>query len=145
MHVTGGRERLMFDMNQRADAPPMAERDAMGRADPQHLRLSLREAVAPGWHHRRASDDTTGARMRWSTVVGASLGAAFGWAAETRVFRRMLLWIGIVSLLGAADEWHQQFIPSRSMDVRDWLADTAGAVTGLSLVTALTRRRESVA
>ncbi|MBC7841566.1 MAG: VanZ family protein [Gemmatimonadaceae bacterium] len=75
----------------------------------------------------------------------ASLGAAVGWAAETRFFRRILLWIGVVSLLGAADEWHQQFIPSRSMDVRDWLADTAGAVTGLSLVTALTRRRESVA
>lgn len=75
----------------------------------------------------------------------ASLGAAVGWAAETRLYRRLLLWIGVVSILGAADEWHQQFIPSRSMDVRDWLADTAGAVTGLSLVTALTRRRESVA
>jgi VanZ family protein len=55
------------------------------------------------------------------------------------------VWIAVASALGAADEWHQQFIPSRSMDVRDWMADTAGAVTGLSLVTALARRREPVA
>jgi VanZ family protein len=51
----------------------------------------------------------------------------------------------LVSALGAADEWHQQFIPGRRMDARDWLADTAGAVSGLSLVTALRRRREFVA
>ena len=75
----------------------------------------------------------------------ALLGASFGWAAGARQFRRVALWIAVVSMLGAADEWHQQFIPSRSMDVRDWVADTAGAVTGLSLVTALARRRESVA
>jgi VanZ family protein len=50
-----------------------------------------------------------------------------------------------LSLLGAVDEWHQQFIPNRRMDLRDWVADTAGAVTGLLLVTALARRREPVA
>jgi VanZ family protein len=75
----------------------------------------------------------------------AALGAAMGWAARARSFRRALPWIAVVSMLGAADEWHQQFIPSRSMDVRDWMADTAGAAAGLSLVTALARRRESVA
>jgi HAD superfamily hydrolase (TIGR01509 family) len=32
LHITGGRERLMFDMNQRADAPTPAERDAFARA-----------------------------------------------------------------------------------------------------------------
>jgi HAD superfamily hydrolase (TIGR01509 family) len=32
LRITGGRERLMFDMNQRADAPPPAERDAVARA-----------------------------------------------------------------------------------------------------------------
>ena len=73
----------------------------------------------------------------------ASLGAAMGWAARVRDFRHAVQWIVVVSLLGAADEWHQKFIPSRSMDVHDWMADTAGAAAGLSLVTALTRRRES--
>ena len=32
LRITGGRERLMFDMNQRADAPALAERDAVARA-----------------------------------------------------------------------------------------------------------------
>jgi HAD superfamily hydrolase (TIGR01509 family) len=32
LRITGGRERLMFDMSQRADAPPLSERDAVARA-----------------------------------------------------------------------------------------------------------------
>ena len=75
----------------------------------------------------------------------AMLGAAMGWAAYARSVWRALCWIAVVSMLGAADEWHQQFIPSRTMDVHDWMADTAGATIGLSLVTVLARRRESVA
>jgi VanZ family protein len=73
------------------------------------------------------------------------LGASCAWAARTRTVLQALRWMVVVSMLGGIDEWHQQFIPSRSMDVRDWMADTAGAVTGLSLVTALARRREPVA
>jgi VanZ family protein len=75
----------------------------------------------------------------------ALLGGTVAWAAEARSLRDALAWMLLVSALGAADEWHQQFIPGRRMDARDWLADTAGAVSGLSLVTALRRRRESVA
>ena len=73
------------------------------------------------------------------------LGASVAWAARLRGRRSLLRCAIVVSILGAADEWHQQFIPNRRMDVRDWMADTAGAVAGLSLVTALARRRESVA
>ncbi|HYW51960.1 MAG TPA: VanZ family protein [Gemmatimonadaceae bacterium] len=75
----------------------------------------------------------------------ALLGAAVAWAARVTRWMRAMFLIAAVSLAGAADEWHQQFIPGRATDVRDWLADTAGAVAGLSLVTALTRRREFVA
>jgi VanZ family protein len=35
-----------------------------------------------------------------------------------------------VSLLGAVDEWHQSFIPGRSMSFLDWCADTLGALAG---------------
>jgi VanZ family protein len=35
-----------------------------------------------------------------------------------------------VSAFGWADEWHQQFIPGRSRDNADWLADTLGAAIG---------------
>jgi VanZ family protein len=39
-----------------------------------------------------------------------------------------------VSVLGAVDEWHQSFIPGRSMSFADWIADTAGATLGVLAV-----------
>lgn len=39
-----------------------------------------------------------------------------------------------VSLLGAVDEWHQSFIPGRSMSFLDWCADSLGAVIGALVV-----------
>ena len=39
----------------------------------------------------------------------------------------------VISIFGAVDEWHQQFIPGRSMDAHDWIADTTGAMTGAAL------------
>lgn len=39
-----------------------------------------------------------------------------------------------VSVLGAVDEWHQRFIPGRSMSFADWIADTAGATLGVLAV-----------
>lgn len=41
---------------------------------------------------------------------------------------KIILAIGITSLYGISDEFHQSFTPHRSADVFDWLADTAGAV-----------------
>jgi VanZ family protein len=35
------------------------------------------------------------------------------------------------SAYGASDEWHQSFVPGRSPEVQDWLADTVGAGLGL--------------
>jgi VanZ family protein len=43
-------------------------------------------------------------------------------------------------LLAAFDEWHQQFIPGRSMELLDWLADGIGAIGGL-LAFVFNRRR----
>lgn len=42
---------------------------------------------------------------------------------------KIILAIGITSLYGISDEFHQFFTPNRSVDIFDWLADTAGAVT----------------
>jgi VanZ family protein len=78
-------------------------------------------------------------------VSYAALGASVAWAAQLKVVSRWLMWCLVLSMLGAADEWHQQWIPSRRADVRDWAADTVGAVLGLSLVSVLSRRREFVA
>lgn len=41
---------------------------------------------------------------------------------------KIILAIGVTSLYGMSDEFHQFFTPHRSVDVFDWLADTAGAV-----------------
>ena len=41
---------------------------------------------------------------------------------------KLILAIGITSLYGMSDEFHQLFTPNRSVDIFDWLADTAGAI-----------------
>lgn len=38
-----------------------------------------------------------------------------------------------VSAFGATDEWHQSFVPGRSSEVADWVADTLGAATAVML------------
>jgi VanZ family protein len=45
--------------------------------------------------------------------------------------RRPLLVLGIVVLVGAADEWHQAFLPDRESSVGDFLADCVGAAIGV--------------
>lgn len=37
------------------------------------------------------------------------------------------------SAFGATDEWHQYYVPGRSSDVFDWVADTTGAALAVSL------------
>ena len=41
----------------------------------------------------------------------------------------------VVSAFGASDEWHQSFVPGRSTDFRDWVADTSGAALAIVLYT----------
>jgi VanZ family protein len=40
-----------------------------------------------------------------------------------------------VSFFGFTDEWHQSFVPGRSSDVWDWVADTSGAAVAVLLYT----------
>jgi VanZ family protein len=37
-------------------------------------------------------------------------------------------------LYGASDEFHQYFIPGRTCDIFDWLADVIGAVFAISII-----------
>ncbi|MBM4088883.1 MAG: hypothetical protein FJ276_05545 [Planctomycetes bacterium] len=58
--------------------------------------------------------------------------AAWAWSMRRRLTTRaMLLMAAAISAYGAVDEWTQRFVPGRSADVRDWLADTLGTVAGL--------------
>ena len=56
---------------------------------------------------------------------------------------RRALWgaVAAASLYGAADEWHQSFVPGREPDPWDWVADTAGALAGAAAVVGLPRRK----
>jgi VanZ family protein len=44
--------------------------------------------------------------------------------------RACVLAVLVASTYGATDEYHQWFVPMRTSDVRDWLADTIGAAIG---------------
>ena len=43
---------------------------------------------------------------------------------------------------GALDEWYQSFVPGRTPEIADWLADVAGVFLGC-LIVALVRARGS--
>jgi len=45
----------------------------------------------------------------------------------------------IASAFGATDELHQSFVPGRSSEVSDWVADTLGATVGAVLASAALR------
>jgi VanZ family protein len=49
-----------------------------------------------------------------------------------------------LSVLGALDEVHQQFIPGRGAQLVDWAADVGGVAAGLSLGTLVMRSRLAV-
>ena len=58
--------------------------------------------------------------------------------------RRVVLALALASAYGVSDEVHQHWVPGRTTDVFDWMADTSGAalaVGGLELL--LRRRREA--
>lgn len=57
--------------------------------------------------------------------------------------RLLVLFVG-VTLFAASDELHQYFVPGRSCDVFDWMADTVGGGMGLALAAlpALRKRKQ---
>jgi VanZ family protein len=65
----------------------------------------------------------------------AGLGGLIARVASMRGWpRRYLLIAAVLISVGAAlDELHQLFIPGRDAEVLDWLSDTLGAATGLTV------------
>lgn len=55
--------------------------------------------------------------------------------------RTVVMSLAAIAVFAAVDEWHQGFVPGRSADVADWIADVTGAVLGVGLNTALRLRR----
>jgi hypothetical protein len=54
-------------------------------------------------------------------------------------------WVALATIgasaYGLVDEWHQSFVPGRSPDPKDWIADTLGALAGAAIAAAVLRRR----
>ncbi len=50
--------------------------------------------------------------------------------------RTLVTSLAAIAVFAAIDEWHQGFIPGRSTDFADWVADVAGALLGSGAMTA---------
>lgn len=75
---------------------------------------------------------TLAALLAWGLVrAGLAVSSGGVWAAV------------LASAYGLTDEVHQAFVPGRSADPRDWVADTVGAVVGAVAVVAFLRRRDA--
>ena len=69
-------------------------------------------------------------------VLGALVVAAM--RARWSVRAPMLVLIAIAAF-GAMDEYVQQFIPGRTMELFDWIADVTGAAVGIAIAARRTR------
>ncbi len=60
---------------------------------------------------------------------------------STEVYPLWQLWIavGLTAMYGVFDEWHQAFVPGRSPDAWDVVADTIGALVAVALMYRLAR------
>lgn len=77
-------------------------------------------------------------------VVHAAMYAVLGWltvaalaAAEFAPPRRLVAGLAAAAAFAALDEWHQVWIPWRSPEVMDWVADAVGLAVGAATRTVL--------
>ena len=72
------------------------------------------------------------------------LGALLALAARlTKPWSVQKVWVfavAVATAYGATDELHQLFVPNRSADLRDLLADAVGAALGATLTLTVVRR-----
>jgi VanZ family protein len=73
-------------------------------------------------------------------VLGILLLASMRRQAGGYRLKQVYISVLIASLYGISDEIHQYFVPGRSTEVWDWLADTVGALVATSLLLWLSRR-----
>jgi len=68
----------------------------------------------------------------------AILGALYAHAVrrtwpQLSLLRALAIAALLTSAWGYVDEIHQAFVPGRNSDVRDWIADTLGAIAGATI------------
>lgn len=72
--------------------------------------------------------DNSDKMLHFAAYAGLGVLLAYG-GAPAAMGRRPLIAIG--TLYGASDEVHQSFVPGRTPDLLDWVADTLGAIAGV--------------
>jgi VanZ family protein len=57
---------------------------------------------------------------------------------------KVIVWTGIIGgVYAASDEFHQYFVPGRSCDFYDWLADIAGLACGATIIYIIAMRKRA--
>jgi VanZ family protein len=73
-----------------------------------------------------------------------ALAASLRLLAKLQGIRLLLAVAAVMGLLGALDEYNQQFIPGRSgLSLEDWIADMSGALAGVGLLRLLVAKLQT--
>jgi len=78
-------------------------------------------------------------------LVYGVLGAALCWGhfcKAVSLAKKAALWLWLIgAFYGATDEFHQHFVPNRSVSAFDWLADSLGVALGIWILSRWVLRR----
>jgi uncharacterized protein YfiM (DUF2279 family) len=115
-------------------SPPAAAPSAAARWTPPILWVAL-ILVGTSWPKLKLGPDELALDKLAHFTAYAVLAALALRATLTprRVATAAAVLAGI-ACIGAVDEWHQTFIPGRSMSAADWIADVSGALVGIAVV-----------
>jgi VanZ family protein len=75
-------------------------------------------------------------------VFAALLYRALRFEGTSRAMRSRaaMVTVAIIAFYGMTDEFHQYFVPGRSMDFFDWVADVSGGILCVLVMSYLSRR-----
>lgn len=81
------------------------------------------------------------AHMAIYAVLGALIARAIsGGRLSATTWRHLVVAVVLSTLYGVSDEWHQSFVPDRTPDAMDLMADALGAAAGALFILAAGRR-----
>jgi hypothetical protein len=97
-----------------------------------HLPGTTVQSLKQGWMLSLPHADKIAHTVLYAGLAFLLMGA-LRWVARLRPASSIAVAFSLASIYGIIDEYLQSFIPRRSMDVADWLADNMGA--GIGVVT----------
>jgi VanZ family protein len=83
--------------------------------------------------------DKTAHFLGYAALGGSLVRAISGGRPSAMTLRKVLLAALIATLYGASDELHQAFVPGRTPDVLDLVADALGGLAGAAFLTGVAR------